>query len=127
MILEEKTAQAPETSKEGPDATSRSDRPSRTELEAKFPDLLKPTPKRIPTSDSDQRWQATPEPDPPGTPSPDGSRRDVPQGPAAAPSDLAPSSSLLRIELAKRLRRPVSDAELEAYLAQQALPQQAKG
>jgi hypothetical protein len=113
LILEEKAAQAPETSKEG------ADRPSRAELEAKYPDLLQPNLKRIPTSDIDQRWQATPEPDP-GSPGPDAtSLRD--------PTNLAPSSSLVRIELSKRLRRPVSDAELEAYLAQQTLPQQAKG
>jgi hypothetical protein len=98
-------AQPLETSKEV------AERPSRDELEAKYPDLLQPKLKRMslrdlpqgPDRDHDQRWQATPEPEPP---------------PAAEP--LMPSASLLRIELAKRLRRPVSDAEVDAYIQQQA-------
>lgn len=81
-------------------------KPSYAEMQAKYPDLLKAPGdliKRIPTEDShsgheplDQRWQATPE-----------------------PPVIAPSAALLRIELAKQLRRPVSDQEFEEYLAKQ--------
>jgi hypothetical protein len=100
-------AQPLETSKEV------AERPSRDELQAKYPDLLLPKLKRMPLHDlpqrperdHDQQSQTTPEPEPQ-------SANDV--------ANVVPSASLLRIELAKRLRRSVSDEEVEAYIAQQA-------